>query len=146
MEPQPIPRYVELSTEASGAVDDREGLDRARQLAEHRAVADRVGRDVDEAVRAAAEKRRAYEEHRLARHRIKELVRLEEGRLWALVNASASRGQPGPERRVDAERGREGELSGEAELRRAERHRREEAERLLQDLAPGPHAGTLPDV
>jgi hypothetical protein len=52
-------------------------LDREAMLAEHRAVAERVQREVDEAVATAAEKRRASFEQFFDHMRVKAATRLE---------------------------------------------------------------------
>jgi hypothetical protein len=52
--------------------------DRALRLDERRAIRDRVRCDVDAFVRAAAEKRRAYDEFWLAGQRVRVLHRIEE--------------------------------------------------------------------
>ncbi len=66
-------------------------LDREAMLADHSAVAERVRREVDAAVGAAAEKRREHFGWLVDRMRLETQVQLERERIWAgMQDASAS--------------------------------------------------------
>lgn len=67
-------------------------LDRQAMLADHLAVAERVRREVDEAVVAAAEKRRAYFDQFMDHMRFEAQAQRERERIWAGLQAAFASG------------------------------------------------------
>jgi hypothetical protein len=108
-------------------------LDRERMLAERRAIAERVGREVDEVVAAAAEKRRRHLEVFVDRMRVRRLLRIEEERLLAILWAPVTTLTASADQNPTAARAHEA------------RRKRDELARLLRDLSPEPQHQQRPE-